>query len=396
MRIVVQKYGGSSVATIEKLQAVARKVAQTREKGFSVCVVVSAMGGTTNELLSMARTVTPEPSLRELDMLLSSGERISMSLLSMALEQLGVPAVSLTGSQCRILTDATHGSARILEIDPTRVHRELEAGRVVVVAGFQGVSAETKEVTTLGRGGSDTSAVALAAALGAEHCDIFSDVDGVYSADPRVVPTAQRMDELSYEEMQELARLGARVLNEQAVEFARRKGIAIYARSTFGGDAFSVIHDLEPDDEDGIRVCGIAGRDDLVRVWAEDRGPRPTEVIDLLSEHDILYADERKIDVVISGTNIPCRETFATRLGETFDESVRVAAPIGSVAAVGLGVGEKPVALERASIALREARIPMLTSFTSSQSVTCVIPADHVQLGMRRVHGALIEAGVPA
>ncbi len=397
MRIVVQKYGGSSVATVEKLQAVARKVAATRGKGFAVCVVVSAMGGTTNELLSMARQVTPEPSLRELDMLLSSGERISMSLLSMTLEQLGVPAVSLTGSQCNILTDSQHGSASILEIDPGRVTRELAAGRVVVVAGFQGVSAETREVTTLGRGGSDTSAVALAAALGAEHCDIFSDVDGVYSADPRVVPTAQRMDELSYQEMQELARLGARVLNEQAVEFARRKGIAIYARSTFGGDSFSVIRDMSPPaDDDGVRICGVAGRDDLVRVWSERSGPRPTEVIDALSEHDILHADGDKIDVVISGTNIPCRETFATRLGETFDDSVQVAAPIGSVAAVGLGVGDRPVALELAQEALREARIPMLTSFTSSESITCVVPANRVKLGMQRMHGALIEAGVSA
>lgn len=401
MRIVVQKYGGSSVATIEKLQGVARKVAATREQGFGVCVVVSAMGGTTNELLSMARQVTPDPSLRELDMLLSSGERISMSLLSMTLQQLGVPAVSLTGSQCRILTDAQHGSARILEIDPQRVRRELELGRVVVVAGFQGVNAETSEVTTLGRGGSDTSAVALAAALGAEHCDIFSDVDGVYSADPRVVPTAQRMDELSYEEMQELARLGARVLNEQAVEFARRKGIAIYARSTFGGDAFSVIRNMSrAANDDGMRVCGVAGREDLVRIWYDTnaKGPKPVDVMDALSGHDILHgdADDRHLDVVISGTNIPCQKTFATRLGETFEESVQVAAPIGSVAAVGLGVGETPVALEMARKALFEAQIPMLTSFTSSESVTCVIPANRVKLGMQKVHGALIEAGVTA
>lgn len=401
MRIVVQKYGGSSVATIEKLQGVARKVAATRDQGYGVCVVVSAMGGTTNELLSMARQVTPDPSLRELDMLLTSGERISMSLLSMSLQQLGVPAVSLTGSQCRILTDAQHGSARILEIDPQRVRRELELGRVVVVAGFQGVNAETSEVTTLGRGGSDTSAVALAAALGAEHCDIFSDVDGVYSADPRVVPTAQRMDELSYEEMQELARLGARVLNEQAVEFARRKGIAIYARSTFGGDAFSVIREVSraPND-DGMRICGVAGREDLVRIWYDTnaKGPKAVEVMDALSGHDILHgdADDKHLDVVISGTNIPCQKTFATRLGETFEETVQVAAPIGSVAAVGLGVGEKPVALEMARKALFDADIPLLTSFTSSESVTCVIPASRVKLGMQRVHGALIEAGVTA
>lgn len=397
MRIVVQKYGGSSVATIEKLQAVARKVADTRARGYGVCVVVSAMGGTTNELLSMARQITPDPSLRELDMLLSSGERISMSLLSLSLMQLGVPAVSLTGSQCRILTDGRHGSARILEIDPSRVHEELARGRVVVVAGFQGVGTESKEITTLGRGGSDTSAVALAAALGAEHCDIFSDVDGVYSADPRIVPTAQRMDELSYEEMQELARLGARVLNEQAVEFARRKGIAIYARSTFGGDAFSVIHDVGRGDGDqSLRVCGVAGRDDLVRVWADAGGPAASEVMDVLGGHDILHSHARRVDVVISGTNIPCREAFATRLGETFDDAVQVTAPIGSVAAVGLGVGDRPLALEMAERALRDAQIPLLTQFTSSESITCVVAAEHVRRGMQHVHSALIEAGVSA
>ena len=399
MRIVVQKYGGSSVATIEKLQAVARKVAETRKQGYSVCVVVSAMGGTTNELLSMARQVTPDPSLRELDMLLTSGERISMSLLSMSLMQLGIPAVSLTGSQCRIFTDEVHGSARITEIDPARIRGEMEQGKVVVVAGFQGVSAQAKEVTTLGRGGSDTSAVALAAALGAEHCDIYSDVDGVYSADPRVVPTAQRMDELSYEEMQELARLGARVLNEQAVEFARRKGIAIYARSTFGGDKFSVIRKLEREAKgDDLRVAGVAGRDDLVRVWYDtpaDGGPRPDDVMGALSDYDLLYDayDDEKLDVVISGTNIPCQKTFATKLGETFHDTVQVAAPIGSVAAVGLGVGEKPAALEIARRALSDAKIPMVSSYTSRESVTCLVPAEQVKLGIQRVHGALIEAG---
>ena len=397
MRIVVQKYGGSSVSSIEKLQAVARKVADTRARGFGVCVVVSAMGGTTNELLSMAREVSPDPSMRELDVLLSSGERISMSLLSMALMQIGIPAVSLTGRQCRIVTDGTHGNARIVEIDPGRIRRELEAGRVVVVAGFQGVSSDTQDVTTLGRGGSDTSAVALAAALGAEHCDIFSDVDGVYSADPRVVKAAHRMDELSYEEMQELARLGARVLNEQAVEFARRKGIAIYARSTFGGDNFSVIHEIDRKaEDDGVRVCGVAGRDDLVRIWADGSGPQPAEVMELLGEHDILHANDSRVDVVISGTNIPCRESFALRLGETWQNAVQVASPIGSVAAVGLGVGSQPLAVEMATRALNEASIPMLTQFTSSESITCVVAAEHVKRGMQRIHSALIEAGVSA
>src|SRR5215207_9024771 len=233
MPIVVQKYGGSSVADADKIRAVAARVMRTKAQGYDVCVVVSAMGDTTDDLLAMAKKVSPNPERRELDMLLTAGERISMALLSIAIRELGGDAISFTGSQSGIITNDRHVDARIIEVRPFRVLDELARGKIVVIAGYQGVSYR-KEVTTLGRGGSDTTAVAMAAALDAEFCEICSDVDGVYSADPRVVPAAQRISTLSYEETQEMAEAGAKVLNAQAVEFAKEKGIAIYARATKG------------------------------------------------------------------------------------------------------------------------------------------------------------------
>src|SRR5436190_20319640 len=231
MSIVVQKYGGSSVADVTRMRQVAERVMRTKRAGHDVVVVVSAMGDTTDELLALAKQVSPNPDRRALDMLLTAGERIAMALVSMAIRELGGDAISFTGSQSGIITNDRHVDARIIEVRPFRVQDELARGKIVVIAGYQGVSYR-REVTTLGRGGSDTTAVAMAAALGAEYCEICSDVDGVYTADPRVVPAAHRIGSLSYEETQELAESGARVLNAQAVEFAKEKGIAIYARAT--------------------------------------------------------------------------------------------------------------------------------------------------------------------
>src|SRR5437762_5942903 len=231
MEIVVQKYGGSSVADVPKLERVADRIARTAREGKRVCVVVSAMGKATDQLIALAKQVTESPPRRELDMLLSTGERIAMALLAMAIQKHGLEAISFTGSQSGIMTNDRHSGARIIEVRPVRIQDELERDKIVIVAGFQGVSYR-REITTLGRGGSDTTAVALAAALGAEYCEICSDVDGVYTADPRVVPSALRIATLSYEETQELAESGAKVLNAQAVEFAKEKGIAIYARAT--------------------------------------------------------------------------------------------------------------------------------------------------------------------
>lgn len=231
MAIIVQKYGGSSVADVDKLHAVAKSVAQRVAAGDKIVVVVSAMGKTTDQLLAQAALVTQSPPQRELDMLVTAGERISMALLSMAMHKAGVDSISFTGSQSGIITENSHQGARIIEVRPYRIQEALEAGKVAIVAGFQGVSLE-REITTLGRGGSDTTAVAMAAALEAEACEIYSDVDGVYDADPNVCPQATLLSEIDYETMQHMAAAGARVLNAQAVEFARKAGIQILARKT--------------------------------------------------------------------------------------------------------------------------------------------------------------------
>ena len=233
MALFVQKYGGSSVADAESIKRVAKRIVDTRRAGHDVVVAVSAMGDTTDELLDLAAQVAPIPAPRELDMLLSSGERISMALLAMAIHSMGFEARSFTGSQAGMITDATHGAARIVDVTPVRLREALDEGAIVIVAGFQGFNRDTRDITTLGRGGSDTTAVALAAALDADVCEIYSDVDGIFTADPRVVPRAQKLTYVSSEEMLELAANGAKVLYIRAVEYARRHGVLIHARSTF-------------------------------------------------------------------------------------------------------------------------------------------------------------------
>ncbi|MGI6879526.1 aspartate kinase [Microbacterium sp. gxy059] len=233
MALIVQKFGGSSVADAESIKRVAKRIVDTRRAGNDVVVAVSAMGDTTDELLDLAHAVTPTPPPRELDMLLSSGERISMALLAMAIHTMGYEARSFTGSQAGMITTADHGSARIVDVTPVRVREALDDGAIVIVAGFQGFNRDTRDITTLGRGGSDTTAVALAAALDADVCEIYSDVDGIYTCDPRVVPLSRKLDVISSEEMLELAANGAKVLYIRAVEYARRHQVLIHARSTF-------------------------------------------------------------------------------------------------------------------------------------------------------------------
>jgi aspartate kinase len=232
LSVVVQKYGGTSVADATRIGNVARRIVATFEQGHSVCAVVSARGDTTDELVELAREITPDPPEREMDMLLSAGERISCALLAMAIHRLGYNAVSLTGSQAGILTDTVHTKARILDIHPARVQKAMDGGKIVLVAGFQGVSTE-RDVTTLGRGGSDTTAVALAHALGADVCEIYTDVDGVYTANPSLVAKARKIDHISYDEMLEMAAAGAQVLAQRAVEYARKYDIPIHVRSSF-------------------------------------------------------------------------------------------------------------------------------------------------------------------
>ena len=242
MALIVQKFGGSSVGDADKIKHVARRVIDTQKAGNQVVVVVSAMGDTTDELLDLANQVTDNPSPRELDMLLTSGERISMALLSLAINSLGASSRSFTGSQAGIITDAKHGDARIAEVTPDRVREALDAGDIAIVAGFQGFNRDSKDITTLGRGGSDTTAVALAAALHADLCEIYSDVDGVYTADPRQIPSARKLEEIDIESMLELAAAGAKILHIRAVEFARRHGVDLRVRSTFSTDPGTIVY----------------------------------------------------------------------------------------------------------------------------------------------------------
>jgi aspartate kinase len=238
---VVQKYGGSSVADAERIKRVAERIVATRKAGNDVCVVVSAMGDTTDELLDLAHQVTPLAAGRELDMLLTAGERISMALLAMAIHNLGYEARSYTGSQAGVITTSSHGRARIIDVTPGRLRGALDEGAIAIVAGFQGVAQDTKDITTLGRGGSDTTAVALAAALKADVCEIYTDVDGVFSADPRIVPQARRIEQITYEEMLELAACGAKILHLRSVEYARRFGVPIHVRSSYSTKAGTMV-----------------------------------------------------------------------------------------------------------------------------------------------------------
>lgn len=241
MALVVQKYGGSSVATAERIRRVAERIVETKKQGHDVVVVCSAMGDTTDELLDLAQQVAPAPPAREMDMLLTSGERISNALVAMAIHSLGAEARSFTGSQAGVITTGTHGNAKIIDVAPGRVQQALDEGTIVLVAGFQGVSQDSKDVTTLGRGGSDTTAVALAAALNADVCEIYTDVDGVYSADPRIVSDAQKLDSVCYEEMLELAACGAKVLMLRCVEYARRYNVPVHVRSSYSDKPGTII-----------------------------------------------------------------------------------------------------------------------------------------------------------
>ncbi|MFI9721872.1 aspartate kinase [Streptomyces sp. NPDC052396] len=259
MALIVQKYGGSSVCSTERIKKVAERIVATRAEGHDVVVVVSAMGDTTDELLQLAGEVAPVAPRRELDMLLTAGERISGALTAMAVGALGVESCSLSGEQAGVITDGAHGKARILQVTPGRVRQALDRGAVVLVAGFQGISRDTEDITTLGRGGSDTTAIALAAALKADVCEIYTDVDGVYTADPRLVPTARRLSRLTYEAMQEMAAAGAKVLAQRSVDYARRHGVTVHVRSSFGTEAGTVVcGDAEAVGAEQPRVTGVA------------------------------------------------------------------------------------------------------------------------------------------
>ena len=274
MALIVQKYGGTSVADAERIQNVARRVAARRAQGDDLVVVVSAMGDTTDHLIELAHQMTPEPEARELDLLLSTGEIVSCTLLSMALKALGCPAVALTGAQAGIGTDKRYGRARILRVDPSRIRAHLKEGRVPVVAGFQGIT-EEMDITTLGRGGSDTTAVALAAALGAARCEIYTDVEGIYTADPRIEPAARKLPVISYEEMLELASYGARVMHSRAVELGWAYKVPIYVASSFSDAPGTLICEGGEEMEQRNKVMGIAHDVDVGRITLRGVPDRP-------------------------------------------------------------------------------------------------------------------------
>jgi aspartate kinase len=335
MNIVVHKYGGSSVADVPKLEQVAERVVRTAREGKRVCVVVSAMGRTTDGLIELARQITDSPPRRELDMLLSTGERVAMALLAMAIYKRGLEVISFTGSQSGIITNDRHSGARIIEVRPVRIQDELERSKIVIVAGFQGMSYK-REITTLGRGGSDTTAVALAAALDAAYCEICSDVDGIYTADPWLVPGARRLDTVSYEEMQELAEHGAKVLNAQAVEWARKAGIRIFARATHteGGGT-----QVGPEGS-GQRACGVACARNLVRL----RLDLPASILGVpLAEARVALwrlADDGAGSVaVFSRDDLPDWAALRRTLMGQFGPRLVIEEDLAAVSIVGTGLG---------------------------------------------------------
>ena len=402
MPIIVQKYGGSSVADIDKIRHVANKVMATHKKGFDVVAVVSAMGNTTDELLDLARQIVPDPNSRELDMLVTVGERITMALLSMAIDAMGHECISLTGSQCGIITSDSPGGARIIDVRPFRVQDELARGKIVIVAGYQGTSYK-REITTLGRGGSDTTAVALAAALGAEACEIYSDVEGVYSADPRVVIDAKKLDHITYEEMEELAKFGAKVLNQQAVEFARKAKIALYAKSTMKeGDGTLICRpdgypDLLLKTERANGVTGVAGRKDVMLVeynCPPSGNDRSRNVLAALSDADLLFAGYRSgrdnLIAIVSTENVADPQGFAVTLRKEYTENIGVKTDLGLVSAVGAEVGNKTAATERMLDLLAGQQIPAKFTFTSRTSVSVVVNKADVDGAMNAVHGEFL------
>ena len=313
MSLIVQKYGGSSVADAESIKRVASKIAKTKEAGFDVVVTVSAMGDTTDDLIDLAQQVSGQPHAREMDMLLTTGERISMALLAMAIRDLGFDARSFTGSQAGMMTDAQHGRARIVDVTPTRVRQALDDGAIAIVAGFQGFNHDSRDITTLGRGGSDTTAVALAAALDAEVCEIYTDVDGVFSTDPRVVPKARKLDKVSYEEMLELAAAGAKVINIRAVEFARRHGVTLHVRSSFTEESGTWVSSPE----EGINVeepiiAGVAGDTSEAKITVVGVPDIPGKAAEIFT---IVAGAGANIDMIVQ--NVSVQDTGRTDISFT-------------------------------------------------------------------------------
>jgi aspartate kinase len=404
--IVVQKYGGSSVANAEGIKRVAQRIVNTRKAGNDVVVVVSAMGDTTDDLRDLAEQVTPLPPPRELDMLLTAGERISMALVAMAIAQLGHKAQSFTGSQAGVITDSAHGKAKIIDITPGRIEAAIRDGAIAIVAGFQGVSQDTKDVTTLGRGASDTTAVALAAALGADVCEIYSDVDGVFTADPRIVPAARKLDRISTEEMLEMAASGAKILHLRCVEYARRYSMPIHVRSSFSQkEGTWVIPDTQSGDSE-MEQAIIAG-------VAHDRSEAKITVVgvpDKVGEaariFEALAATEANVDMVVQ--NVSAAATGLTDISFTLPradgqmamgalariqdevgyDSLQYNDQIGKVSLIGAGMRSHPGITAKFFAALASAGVNIEMISTSEIRISVIVDEAQVDDAVRATHTA--------
>lgn len=406
MGIVVQKYGGSSVADAAGIKRVAQRIVNTRKAGHDVVVVVSAMGDTTDDLRDLAEQVTPLPPPREMDMLLTAGERISMALVAMAIAQLGHKAQSFTGSQAGVITDSAHGKAKIIDITPGRIEAAIRDGAIAIVAGFQGVSQDTKDVTTLGRGASDTTAVALAAALGADVCEIYSDVDGVFTADPRIVPAARKLDRVSTEEMLEMAASGAKILHLRCVEYARRYNMPIHVRSSFSSKEGTWIIPEPREGEEPMEQAIISG-------VAHDRSEAKITVVgvpDKVGEaariFETLAATEVNIDMVVQ--NVSAAATALTDISFTLPRSDGQAAmgalariqdevgydkllyddQIGKVSLIGAGMRSHPGITAKFFASLASAGVNIEMISTSEIRISVIVDEAQVDDAVRATHTA--------
>ncbi|UVI32277.1 aspartate kinase [Paenibacillus spongiae] len=399
MSLIVMKFGGSSVGSTERMQRVARRIADYKEAGHRVAVVVSAMGDTTDDLIDQSKLLNSNPPAREMDMLLTTGEQISVALLSMAIHQIGHTAMSLTGWQAGIRTEAVHGKARITDIEPSRIFKAFEEGHAVIVAGFQGMS-DDGEITTLGRGGSDTTAVALAAAINADVCEIYTDVDGVYSTDPRIVKCARKLDEISYDEMLELANLGAAVLHPRAVEYAKHYNVRLVVRSSFTQNEGTSVKE-ETVMEQGVAVRGIAYDKNVARISILGVEDIPGVLAKVFGA---LAASEINVDIIVqSGVQDGKADfSFTVSLSDkekaiSVVESIRGEVPfrevnseenLVKVSIVGAGMVSNPGVAAKMFDVISGLGISIKLVSTSEIRVSCVIAAEQVQEVVRALHTA--------
>jgi len=399
MKCIVQKYGGSSVADIDKINLIAKKIAAAKEEGYNIAVVVSAIGKTTNQLLEMAKSISANPPKREVDMLLSTGERTTMALLCIALNELGIDAVSLTGSQAGIVTNDVHNDAKVIEVRPFRVQDEMENGKVVVVGGFQGVSYR-RDITTLGRGGSDTTAVALAAALNAERCEIYSDVPGVFSADPSFVAKAEQLPEISYQQMQEMSLAGAKVMNAAAVQFAKEANIAIYARSTFESGKQTIIRRLSAGIPKGVKAVVSETEIVRVRISGEDSKSVFESILSFFGKNQITLKElnyytgsgnDKSVSFIVSWSNIYGWEKIKDQLLSEYGGKISFEENLSAISLIGEGLTSDIEILQETLTHLENSSIKIYGVTTTSFRISLLIERDKIKEAVKLCHKKWIE-----